>query len=145
MDWTVTTYLVYLAVTIPLTIWVAHTLSTNGTAFLADVFEGRAELAGAVNRLLVMGFYLLNGGFVLLFLRLGDAVPDVTGMLETLSVKIGVVLLVVGVVHFLNVVVFNSIRKRHHLEQAQRGLQPALRGPAPGQPGGYPAYPTAPR
>ncbi|MFW6775232.1 hypothetical protein ACOACO_13180 [Nocardioides sp. CPCC 205120] len=150
MDWTVTTYLGYLAIAIPLTVWVARTLFTNGTVFLTDVFEGRHELAAAVNRLLVVGFYLLNVGFVLLFLRVGDPVLDASGMLEVLSVKLGVVMLVLGGVHLANVLVFNSIRRRHHYEQGQRPpvapqgvLGAGPRGPAaPAGPAG-PADPGA--
>lgn len=118
MDWTVTTYMGYLAIAVPLTIWVARTLFTNGTVFLADVFEGRTDLSRAVNHLLVVGFYLLNVGFVLLFLRLGEPVVAASEMFETLSVKLGVVMLVLGAVHFANIVVFNSIRKRHQWERA---------------------------
>lgn len=139
MDWTVATYVGYLAVAVPLTMWVAHVLSTNGTIFLADVFEGRHDLAGAVNRLLVVGFYLLNVGFVLLFLRVGDPVPDARAMLESLSVKLGVVLLVLGAVHFTNVLVFNSIRRRHRFEQATMPPVPPTRV----VPGTFAPYPGA--
>lgn len=116
MDWTVATYVAYLLVTVPLTVWVASTLSRNGAVFLADVFAGNEELARAVNRLLVVGFYLLNLGFVSLYLRSGADVSDLRGLLEQLSVKLGVVTLVLGVVHFLNVWVFSSIRRRHRME-----------------------------
>lgn len=117
MDWTVATYVAYLLVAVPLTIWVASTLSHNGKVFLADVFAGKEDLAEAVNRLLVVGFYLINLGFVMLYLRVNDAVPDLTGLFETLSVKIGIVTLVLGVIHFCNVWVFNSIRRRSHMEK----------------------------
>src|SRR6478736_2083744 len=118
MDWTVGTYVVYLLITIPLTIWVATALSHNGQVFLEDVFTGNEALAHAVNRLLVVGFYLLNVGFVMLFLRVTEPVYDLRGLFETLSVKVGVVLLVLGVVHFLNVWVFNAIRRRTRLEKS---------------------------
>ena len=72
MDWTAASYLTYLAVTVPLTIWVASTLSSNGQVFLEDVFTDNAALADAINKLLVVGFYLLNVGFVLLYLRTGE-------------------------------------------------------------------------
>ena len=52
--------MIYLAVSIALTVWVARTLFRNGGVFLADGFEGRAEPADSVNRLLVVGFYLVN-------------------------------------------------------------------------------------
>ena len=116
MTWTVGTYVVYLLLTIPLTIWVATTLSRNGRVFLEDVFAGNDGLADAVNRLLVVGFYLLNLGFVVLFLRINDPVEDLSGLFETLSVKVGVVMLTLGVLHFINVYVFNSIRRRVRME-----------------------------
>ena len=117
MDWTVATYLAYLAIAVPLTIWVARTLSRNGVIFLADVFTDRAELAQAVNRLLVVGFYLVNLGFVTLYLRVDTTVRTAQGMVETLSVKLGVVMLVLGLLHLTNVLVFNSIRRRATLER----------------------------
>ena len=45
MDVTVTTYAVYVALSVLLTVWVARTLHRNGRLFLVDVFGGREELA----------------------------------------------------------------------------------------------------
>ncbi len=116
MNWTVGTYVAYLLVAVPITIWVASTLSHNGRVFLADVFDSNRELADAVNKLLVVGFYLLNLGFVMLYLRGGGVVQDLTGLFETLSVKVGIVMLVLGVIHFVNVMVFSSMRRRGRAE-----------------------------
>jgi hypothetical protein len=137
VTWTVGTYVVYLLITVPLTVWVATTLSRNGRVFLEDVFDGQEELAHAVNRLLVVGFYLLNLGFVTLFLRIGDPVVDLAGMFETLSIKVGVVMLALGVLHFFNVYVFNAIRRRSRLERARTAPAPAQGFLPPTQP----AYP----
>lgn len=112
MNWTVTSYIAYLLVTVPVIMWVASTLSRNGRVFLAEVFDSHHEVADAVNRLLVVGFYLLNLGFVMLYLRGGGEVLDLTGLFEGLSVKVGIVMLVLGVIHFVNVMVFSSMRRR---------------------------------
>src|SRR4026209_2001932 len=72
----VTTYLVYLAISVALTVWVARTLHKNGRIFLVDVFHGNEPLADSVNRLLVVGFYLINLGYVSLALRLGYDVKN---------------------------------------------------------------------
>ena len=139
MDWTVATYLAYLLVAVPLTIWVAQVLSRHGQVFLDDVFSSSEGLARAVNRLLVAGFYLLNLGFVSLYLRLDSEVGDLRGLLEALSVKVGVVTLVLGVIHFLNVWVFSSMRRRHRTESlripplAPQGFVPPAAYPAPGR------------
>jgi hypothetical protein len=115
MTMTVTTYLIYLLIAVPLTIWVARTLSRNGRIFLVDVFHGNEDFADAVNRLLVVGFYLVNLGFVTLFLRADKVVVDARGVFEQLSVKLGFVMLVLGGLHLTNVWIFNKIRNRSQL------------------------------
>ncbi len=119
MDLTVVAYIAYLLISVALTIWVARTLSRNGRIFLADVLHGNEKLADAVNHLLVVGFYLVNFGFVALYLRQDQTVADARELLEALSVKLGVVLLVLGVMHLGNVYVLNKIRRRGAMEREQ--------------------------
>lgn len=106
------TQLAYLAISIALTVWVARTLHRNGRVFLVDCFHGNTELADSVNHLLVVGFYLINVGFVSLALRFGVAAGNPQEALETLSTKIGLVLLVLGAMHFFNLAVFTTCRRR---------------------------------
>ena len=108
----VVTYLVYLMCSIALTVWVAQTLHKNGRVFLVDVFHGNESLADSVNHLLVVGFYLINFGYVALALRISWAVDDARAGIEALSWKVGLVLLVLGGMHFFNLFVFSRIRQR---------------------------------
>ena len=112
MDLIVWTHLTYLAISIALTVWVARTLHRNGRIFLVDCFRGNAELADNVNHLLVVGFYLINIGYVTLALRYGVTASDAKEAVESLSTKIGLVLLVLGFMHFFNLYVFTRMRKR---------------------------------
>lgn len=112
MNIVVSTYLVYLAISIALTIWVAHTLHKNGRIFLVDVFHGNEALADSVNHLLVVGFYLINMGYVSMALKLGYEIHSAQEGIEALSVKIGMVLLVLGGMHFFNLFVFSRMRRR---------------------------------
>jgi len=105
-------YAVYLVVSIILTIWVARTLHKRGAIFLVDAFQGNAELAASVNHLLVVGFYLINIGFVALALKSQAVVQDWRSGVELLSDKMGFVLLVLGAMHFFNLFVFSRIRHR---------------------------------
>ncbi|GAA3119676.1 hypothetical protein [Streptomyces echinatus] len=119
MDRTVVAYVIYLAVSIALTVWVARTLSRNGRIFLADVLHGNEKLADAVNHLLVVGFYLVNLGFVALYLSDDETIEDTRGVFEALSTKLGVVLLVLGAMHLANVYVLSRIRRRGIMEREQ--------------------------
>lgn len=118
------THLGYLAITIPLTIWVAKTLHKNGRVFLVDAFHGNSDLADSVNHLLVVGFYLINLGFVCLYIRNGSHPTDGASALEEASVKIGTVTLVLGVLHLFNLYVFNKIRRRALLPTIPPPLPP---------------------
>lgn len=123
-DSTVITYLVYLALSVALTVWVATTLFRNGRVFLVDVFGGNAALADSTNHLLVVGFYLVNLGYVSLALRLGYDVADARGSIEALSQKVGAVLLVLGGMHFFNLYVFARMRRRARLAEAPPPVAP---------------------
>ncbi len=107
-----TTYGVYLLISVALTVWVARTLFRNGRVFLVDAFSGNAELADSVNHLLVVGFYLLNIGYVTTVLRFGTKPRDLVEAIEYTSTKVGMVLLVLGAMHFLNLFLFSKARKR---------------------------------
>jgi hypothetical protein len=106
------TYMSYLSISILLTMWVARTLHKNGRIFLVDAFGGNEPLADSVNHLLVVGFYLINVGYVALALKEDRTPGDLQGVLEALSTKLGVVMLVLGAMHFLNLMVFSKLRKR---------------------------------
>ena len=112
MNWLLTTYVSYLLISVALTVWVARTLHKNGRIFLVDSFMGNEQLADSVNHLLVVGFYLINIGYVTLALKYGDKPDNLTSAIEFTSTKVGLVLLVLGVMHFFNLYVFSRMRAR---------------------------------
>src|ERR1700728_3705421 len=95
-------YVIYLLMSLAVTIWVARTLHQNGRVFLVDAFHGNTELAGSVNHLLVVGFYLINLGYIALALSTTSPMSTLRQVIELESVKIGVVLLILGAMHFFN-------------------------------------------
>jgi hypothetical protein len=103
-------YLVYLAISISVTVWVARTLYKNGRIFLVDAFHGNADLAGSVNHLLVVGFYLINLGYVTYALTTDRNVNGLRSAIELVSTKIGTILIVLGLMHLINIYVFNHLR-----------------------------------
>jgi hypothetical protein len=105
-------YFAYLFISVAMTIWVARTLYKHGRVFLVDAFAGNEKLADGVNHLLVVGFYLINIGYVSLALSSGVRPVSWPAVVEVLSSKVGVVLLVLGGMHFFNLFVFSRMRKR---------------------------------
>ncbi len=132
-------YFSYLAISVALTVWVARTLHRNGRIFLVDAFHGNRELADAVNHLLVVGFYLINVGYISLALKTTEALATVRQVIELESHKIGVVLLILGVMHIFNIMVFAKMRKRA-VNNFAASFTPRQPIPPPPPPAGGVAY-----
>ncbi len=110
MSYIITTYSLYLVLTITLTIWVARTLFRNGKVFLVDIFHGNTPLANSVNNLLLVGFYLVNIGYAVRTLSITENITDTRQLIEILSIKVGAIILILGVMHFFNMAIFFKLR-----------------------------------
>ena len=95
-------YALYLAISIGITVWVARTLSRNGEIFLIQCFGHNREIARSTNHLLVVGFYLVNIGFITLTLSLGREPATIPEAIRFLSSKVGLAVIVLGGMHFFN-------------------------------------------
>ncbi|MBO3272624.1 hypothetical protein [Hymenobacter defluvii] len=112
MNYYLLLYAFYLPATIALTLWVAQTLFRHGRTFLVDIFDGNQELADSVNKLLLMGFYLINIGYATVTLRTTDPIASYQQTVEALSLKLGTIILILGAMHFFNLYVFYKMRHR---------------------------------
>ncbi|HCS20221.1 MAG TPA: hypothetical protein DIW47_06610 [Bacteroidetes bacterium] len=112
MDKHVLAYSIYLLVTTVLTVIVGRTLFRNGRVFLRDIFHGNLELAEAVDRLLLVGYYLVNIGYAVFSMNIAREILSQRELMETLSLKIGTIILIFGAMHFFNMFVFFKLRKR---------------------------------
>jgi hypothetical protein len=112
MNYIIITYCLYLVTTICITIWVARTLFKNGKVFLIEIFHGNKELADSVNNLLLVGFYLINIGYAVYTLQVDYNIVNTREVIESLSIKIGLIILILGAMHFFNLYIFFNLRKK---------------------------------
>jgi hypothetical protein len=121
------TNLLYFTISLTLVGLVGRALSRSGHAFLGEMFGARADVAEAVNRLLVVAFYLLSLSFIALTAQIWSHVGSAGQAMQLLSGKIGELLLVLGVLHLASTVVFARLRRARSW--------PAQAGPGPVSPG----------
>jgi hypothetical protein len=126
----ITVYAVYVVIAVGLTAWLARTLFRSGTAFLHDVFADRPKLADAVNRLLVVGFYMLNLGYALYILRASRGL-DAFEAVQFLVNRLALLLVSLAVLHFVNVFVFWRIRARREQREMPPPVAPQVLIPPP--------------
>ncbi len=128
-------YTSYLVVSLVLVVAVGQQLFSQGAVFLRDVFEREPELARAVNRLLLVGFYLISLGYVLLTATTGygdtsaGAVREPNADFRTLTMKLGALAMILGVTHLTNLALLNSARRRRVV--ARPGWSPMPAAPVP--------------
>jgi len=91
-----------------------------------DGFGGDEALAQSINHLLVVGFYLINLGFALLQLEAHRNIESIDRALVFLSGKIGFVMVVVGVMHFFNLLVISKFKTAQLNRKQARERQIAL-------------------
>jgi hypothetical protein len=119
-------YAAYAVISVGLTVWIARTLFKHGAVFLEDVFKDAPRMADAVNRLLVVGFYLVNLGYASLLLK-ADGSGSAVQAVEVLSWKLGLLLLSLGGMHFANLYVFHRIRRRARIAELPPPVAPQMR------------------
>lgn len=96
-----TTYLLYIGISLAMTFWVGRTLNKNGHIFLMENYSDNEPMAKAINSMLLVGFYMINIGFISYTLKIQKGAPvNYAQVLEFLSVKVGFIAIVLGVMHF---------------------------------------------
>ena len=102
-------YLIYLPLVILLTIYVSKMLFKNGKLFMIDIFKGKEDIALATNKLFEIGFYLINIGWALLILKISyysQTEMSYQTLIEILSKKIGGFSIYLGIMLFINLLLF---------------------------------------
>jgi len=103
-------YLFYVVVAFTLVTVLARIFYKSGVKFLRVVFED-IELAESVNKLLVIGFCLLNLGYSLVIFQIDSNEQTLTEGISQLVTKIGILAISLGVIHLVNMLVFWRIMK----------------------------------
>jgi hypothetical protein len=122
MESEMTQYVVLLAVSVGLTFLVGRLLVRAGEPFLQEVFEDE-KVTRSVNLLLSVLFHLVTLGVLAII-----SVTDVSGdnMLQTFVVKLGVVLLTLGVAYGISMLVLIRVRERRRAAQISEHVQERL-------------------
>lgn len=104
--------MVYVIISVIAMIWVSRILYKHGRVFLIDAFPGNEKFAISVNRILLVGFYLINMGFIMMLLRLGGRYGHELYAVQSAAGRIGGVLIVLGIVLYYNMCYFNKLRRK---------------------------------
>jgi divalent metal cation (Fe/Co/Zn/Cd) transporter len=129
-------YIVLLVISIAIAVAVGRVLATSGEPFLQEVFDNE-KVTRSVNNLLSVLFHLISIGVVTI-IAAWDL--NVGSQFQNMIVKVGMVLLVLGIAYGVSMLVLIRIRERRRASQIAEEVQMRLsdRGvntlPVPPQP-----------
>ena len=105
INYNIVSYLVYLPITVFITVRVGWICYTNGRAFTSQIFENDLDIIDPLNKMLLMGYYLLNIGYCLITLHFWETVESLNQMIEVLSQNIGLIVTGLALMHYFNIAV----------------------------------------
>jgi hypothetical protein len=112
----VVTYLAYLLISVGLTVLAGNVLSRSGRLFLAEALgSDRAandRAAKGITSLVVMTFYLISLGVVVLTMRIPSDRVSAIQAIQLLGTKVGVVLLALGALYLAGIMALTRLRRR---------------------------------
>ena len=115
-------YITLLVISIGITIAVGQVLTMSGQPFLQEVFQDE-KVTTSVNRLLSVLFHLITIG-VLTIISVWSF--DVGTQLQNMVVKIGIVLIVLGVAYGISMLVLIRVRRQRKADQISEEVQMKL-------------------
>jgi hypothetical protein len=115
-------YLVLLAVSVGLTFLVGRLLVTAGEPFLEEVFQDRS-VTRSVNLLLSVLFHLITLG-VLAIISVADF--SAGSPLQNFVMRLGVVLLILGIAYGVSMLVLIRVRERRRSDEISGQVQERL-------------------
>lgn len=112
MNTNILTYSIYLMVTIYITVVVGYKFYKNGIHLILNLFKPNIEGAHAINKLLLVGYYLVNLGYLAISIKGWPVIQSHNEMIKILFQQTGIILLALAVLHYNNLFWLYYLSKR---------------------------------
>lgn len=105
-------YLIYLLLTYLITVRVGLIFYRNGRIFILSLLQNDVELTDFINRILLVGYYLLNLGYAALMISIWDTIHNWTELLVSITGMTARIILTLALIHFCNMTGIYIISKK---------------------------------
>jgi hypothetical protein len=106
-------YIIYLLITYLITVRVGFIFYRNGRVFILGLMQDDVSLTDAINRILLVGYYLVNLGYAALMISTWSTIGSWTELLSSITVMTGKIVSTLAVMHYCNMAVIYFISKRN--------------------------------
>jgi hypothetical protein len=114
-------YILYLLITYIITVHVGLRFYRNGRWYILRLLHGDEHLTDSINRILLIGYYLLNLGYAALMISTWKTVNSIEEVLLSVFTMTGKIMLTLAIIHFFNMtVIFLVSNKKHHFHHHKK-------------------------
>lgn len=109
-------YIIYLVVSIYITIIVGNSLHKNGGVWIRHILN-ESIICDQINNLLLLAYRLLNIGYIIFTLMNTNTPYNMKSCFEFLSNRLGLIILILAYLHFQNIfslLIFSHFKNKHN-------------------------------
>lgn len=107
----IVSFAVYFFLTVPIIVFVGWKCFTIGRIYLLDLFT-EIKICDSVNRILLIGYYLMNIGYVTFSLSEGLKTETSELFIVSILTKTATIILLIAVMHYINIFLLTYFRKQ---------------------------------
>lgn len=111
MNYNVCAYIAFLTLMIFIIVYAGRYFYSNGRIFIISLFNGNVVLADGLNKLLLIGYYLLNIGYSFIKLKQWQKISSLEMLFSSLASNIGVLVFILAIIHYFNMGVIYLLSK----------------------------------
>lgn len=105
-------YLIYLSLTSVIIIKVGKLCYDNGNIFVSQLIPNHEELCHQINKMLLMGYYLLNLGYCAMTIISWEKIQYINQLIEIIATKSAIIILTIGIMHYINIILLTKYIKK---------------------------------
>ena len=123
MNYNICAYLIYLALMVFIIVYVGRYFYTNGRVFIISLLNNNVETADHLNKLLLIAYYLFNIGYACIKLKYWQKVTNIEMLFSSLSLNMGLLILILAVTHYFNMLVIYYLSKSKSFSRTNKTFQ----------------------
>lgn len=108
MNLNILAYIIYLVLTAIIILYVGKLCYTNGNVFIQNLLKKNKILANQVNKVLLVGYYLLNIGYCSITIVFWDVIETRLKLIEIVSYKVSIIILIIAIMHYINIMMLKK-------------------------------------
>jgi len=112
MNLNLAAYGLFFTIVLYIIIVVGNTCYRNGNIYVMELLPGHEELCLRINKILLLGYYLINIGYAATMLVGWDTITTMPQLVEVLAVKSAIIICILSALHYLNIFLLTNYAKK---------------------------------